>query len=313
MAGSGPITIDLQFLDTPGVVAAFVLPSADDAALIEVGPASTLDALLAGIARQGIARERIRHLLVTHIHLDHAGAAGRLLSLLPHATLYAHEAGVPHLIDPSRLVASAERIYGGLMGKLWGDIVPAPADRIVALRDGDRLHLAGRALDVLYTPGHASHHVAFHDVGDGSIFAGDVAGVRLQGCTYVRPPTPPPDLDLDLWNASLDRLAALAPAALYLTHFGRFEGSAAHIDELRTRLHGWDDLVLAGMRAGQDRATIADAMRRDGDGALLEVADAETVRRYDLASAYAMNVSGYERSLRKRYPALASPPQERRG
>jgi glyoxylase-like metal-dependent hydrolase (beta-lactamase superfamily II) len=296
-----PITIDLLFLDQPGVIAAFLLRAPGEAALVEVGPASTVDTLLAGITHAGVAPEEVRHLLVTHIHLDHAGAAGTLLQRLPNATLYVHEHGAPHLVDPSKLIASARRIYGALMDRLWGEVVPVPVERMVVLRDGDQLTVAGHRLAVLYTPGHAGHHVVFHDLDDGSVFAGDVAGVRMQGCDYVRPPTPPPDLDLEAWDASIDRLAALQASVFYVTHFGRCAGIAAHLEQLRGRLREWERLVLEGLQAGEDRATIALTLQRVYDQELLRQADAETVKRYEMASSYMMNVAGYERYLRRRY------------
>lgn len=305
-----PIIIDLLFQGEPGVIAAFLLRSPGEAALIEVGPASAVEALLAGVERAGVAPEEIRHLLVTHVHLDHAGAAGLLLQRLPEATLYVHEIGAPHLIDPSKLVASAGRIYGALMHRLWGDIVPVPAERMVVLRDGDRLEVAGHQLDVLYTPGHARHHVAFHSPADGLLFTGDMAGVRMPGCSYVRPPTPPPDLDLEAWETSIDRVAALRASLFYPTHFGRCGETVAHLAALRKGLRDWERLVLEGLEAGQDRSAIALTLQRLGDAALLREADAGVIKRYEMASAYAMNVAGYERYLRKRHSELPPPPSE---
>jgi glyoxylase-like metal-dependent hydrolase (beta-lactamase superfamily II) len=304
-----PTTIDLTFLGRPGVIAAFLLRGQGEAALIEVGPTSTMETLLAGIARAGVAPEEVRHLLVTHIHLDHAGAAGVLLQRLPNATLYVHERGAPHLVDPSKLVASASRIYGTLMDRMWGEVAPVPPERMVALRDGDRLDVAGHHLDVLYTPGHAVHHVAFHDRDEGSLFLGDVGGVRMPGCGYVRPPTPPPDLDLEAWDASIDRLTALRVPVFYVTHFGRFAETEGHLEQLRSRLREWERVVLDGLRAGEDRAAIVLRLQRTVDAEVLREASEETVARYEMASAYIMNVSGYERYLRKRniLPAPAQP------
>lgn len=304
-----PTTIDLTFLDRPGVIAAFLLQGQGEAALIETGPSSTLETLLEGVARAGVAPEAVRHVLVTHIHLDHAGASGMLLRRLPNATLYVHERGAAHLADPTRLVASATRIYGTLMDRMWGEVVPVPPERMVTLRDGDRLDVAGHRLEVLYTPGHAVHHVAFHDREHGSIFLGDVGGVRMPGSRYVRPPTPPPDLDLEAWDASIDRLEALRVPVFYLTHFGRFAETEGHLEELRRRLREWEQVVLDGLRAAEDRAAIVLRLQRAADETVLREAGAETVRRYEMASAYDMNVSGYERYLRKRYdlPAAAAP------
>ena len=305
----GPsLTIDLNFLDQPGVIASFLLRGNGEAALIETGPGSTVGALLDAMAKAGVTPEEVRHLLVTHIHLDHSGGAGLLLQHFPNATLYAHERGVSHLIDPSRLVSSATRIYGGLMHRLWGDIVPVPAERVVSLVHQQRVRVAGRVLEALYTPGHAIHHVAYRDLGSGEIFAGDAAGSRLEGFNYVRPLTPPPDLDLEAWDSTLDLLANLNPPALYLTHFGRHEGVREHLAELRLHLREWEALVLAGLRAGHDRTTIAASLQRDGDEELLvRQASADIIARYESTSAYAMNAAGYERYLRKRVPNLPVP------
>jgi len=314
MAAEGwePVTQDLQFLGQPGVIASFLLRGDGEAALIETGPGSTVPTLLEALARAGVRAEEVRHLLVTHVHLDHSGGAGLLLQHFPNATLYAHEVGAPHLIDPSRLVSSATRIYGNLMDRLWGKIVPVPPDRLISLVDQQRLRVAGRVLEVLFTPGHASHHVAFRDLGAGEIFAGDVAGSRLEGCTYVRPLTPPPDLDLEQWDRSLDLLASFNPPALYLTHFGRHEGVAEHLAELRSHLREWESLVLAAIRAGHDRSAIAALLQRSGDEELLvRQADAGTIARYESTSAYTMNVAGYERYLRRRYPDLPTPETHR--
>jgi glyoxylase-like metal-dependent hydrolase (beta-lactamase superfamily II) len=300
-----PLIIDLRYLDQEGVIAAFLLRGAGEAALIETGPGSTAATLLTALDKAQVAPEEVRHLLVTHVHLDHAGASGLLLERFPHARLYAHEVGIPHLVDPSKLIASATRIYGAMMQRLWGEILPVPADRVVPLHDGQRLEVAGHVLDVLYTPGHARHHVCFHDRASGEVYTGDTAGVRLQGYTYVRPPTPPPDLDLEAWETSLERLAALAPSAFYVTHFGRSEGAADQLATLRRQLRLWEGVVLEGMREGQDTETIAATLRRIAEPDLLLQADAQTVRRYEMASAYAMNVAGYERYLRKRHPELS--------
>ena len=307
-----PLTIDLRFLDQPGVIAAFLLRGAGEAALIETGPGSTIAALLDATAKEGVAPEEVRHILVTHIHLDHSGGAGLLLKHFPNATLYAHERGTPHLIDPTKLVASATRIYGGLMHRLWGDIVAVPSERVIPLVHGQRLRVAGRVLEVLYTPGHATHHVAYRDLAGGEIFSGDAAGSRLEGCSYVRPLTPPPDLDLEEWDRTLDLLTACNPPALYLTHFGRHEGVKEHLAELRLHLREWESLVLAGLRAGHDRTTIAASLQRHGDAELLRrQASPDVISRYESTSAYVMNAAGYERYLRKRIPDLPTPETSR--
>ncbi|HMA38277.1 MAG TPA: MBL fold metallo-hydrolase [Chloroflexia bacterium] len=306
----GLYLIDLLFQETPGVIAAYLLVGpGDDLALIETGPGSTVPALLAGIRAAGVDPAAITKLLVTHIHLDHAGAAGLLIEGMPAATLYVHEVGAPHMLDPSKLLASAQRIYGDDMDRLWGTFLPVPVDRLVVLKDGDRVPAGGRELEVLYTPGHAAHHVAYWDRGrGGQVFAGDVAGVRLQGYSYVRPPTPPPDLDLALWNSSIDRLLALdpLPGVLYLTHFGPFADGPRHLHELRTRLSIWSEIVHTAMRNSGHRREVIQTLETAGTPALRMQADAATVDRYNLASNYEMTVEGLIRYWRRQDPALAS-------
>jgi len=303
---------DLWMLDTlfqgePGVVASYLLAGPRGLGLIDTGPASTVGQLLAGVRAAGFAPEEVEHLVVTHVHLDHAGAAGRLARLLPQARVYVHRVGAPHLLDPSRLVASAERIYGERMQALWGTILPVPDGRLVAVEDGDGLAVGARTLRALYTPGHAVHHMALYDAARGDLFAGDLAGVRLPGVAHVRPPTPPPDLALEDWSASLDRVAALAPRTLYLAHFGPVRGVAPHIAELRARLGAWGEAVLAGMRAGEDDAALAHRLeeisRVDLAGAAPGRED-EALRRYELAANYLMSAQGYVRYFRKRHPEL---------
>ncbi|MFQ3610995.1 MAG: MBL fold metallo-hydrolase, partial [Fimbriimonadales bacterium] len=170
--------IDLNFLGYPLAIAGYLLDDGIEAALVEVGPTSTMETLLGHVQALGVGLERIRHLIVTHIHLDHAGALGSLLNRLPEATAYVHPIGAPHLLDPSRLLSSAGRLYGEMMERLWGEVVPVPAERLRVVHDGERLQVAGHTLLVIETPGHARHHHAYLDEGSGTLFAGDVAGVR---------------------------------------------------------------------------------------------------------------------------------------
>ncbi|HKP74133.1 MAG TPA: MBL fold metallo-hydrolase, partial [Longimicrobiaceae bacterium] len=212
--------VDLEWNGLPGQVAAYLVEDGDALAVVETGPSSTLPALLGAVRARGRAPEEITHLLVTHVHLDHAGGAGTLLRHAPRAKVYAHPRGAPHLLDPSRLLASATRLYGAHMDRLWGEVAPVPAERLVVLEDGARVAVGRRALAAVGTLGHAVHHHAFHDPDAGLVFTGDVGGIRLNGARYVSAPTPPPDIDLDAWLRSLDRLRALEPRMLLPTHFG---------------------------------------------------------------------------------------------
>lgn len=297
----GPTVLDLHFQGEPQAIASYLLIGAEDAALIETGPASTLDSLMAGLAAAKVAPERLTKLLLTHIHLDHAGAAGSLMHLLPNATVYVHAAGARHLIDPTKLVASARRIYGEHMDRLWGEVLPVPADRVVVLDDGEVVIAGGRKLKALYTPGHASHHIAYWDATGGAVYTGDAAGIRLPDVEAVLPPTPPPDLDLELWSGSIGKLMALDAHTLYLTHYGPTHDPREHLEELDRRLYEWRNLVLAALREGRDETAVAQQLEEQANHALGEWArtNLKLRARYGLVAGNAMNVAGYVRYLRK--------------
>ncbi|MGH2515799.1 MAG: MBL fold metallo-hydrolase, partial [Ktedonobacterales bacterium] len=255
----------------------------------------------------GFDPEEIQHLVLTHVHLDHAGASGILTRLLPRARVYVHRIGAPHLIDPAKLISSATRIYGDQMRQLWGEMEPVPASRITILDNGDELRVGSRTLTALYTPGHAIHHLAFHDPARREIFTGDVAGVRLQGMDFVRPPTPPPDLSLEDWNASIDRLAALDATRLFLPHFGPATGVAEHFAQLRAHLSEWGELLLPAIRESASDAALAGMLAADADAreaAASHGNDALAIRRYELATNYLMSAQGYMRYYRKHHPEL---------
>ncbi|HET6763513.1 MAG TPA: MBL fold metallo-hydrolase, partial [Longimicrobiaceae bacterium] len=231
----GVVRIDHRWMGTPGLIASYLLGDGDDLALVEAGPASTAGNLLAAIQAAGHDPADVRTILLTHIHLDHAAGTGLLLRHMPRARVVVHPAGAGHLADPSRLLRSATRIYGDRMDALWGPMLPVPADRIDA-RSDVAVKAGGRTLMALDTPGHAGHHLAFHDAEAALVFTGDVAGVRLPGCTHVRPPTPPPEFDPELWRSSIARLRSTGAGRLLLTHFGGFGDAERHLDELQGRL-----------------------------------------------------------------------------
>ena len=293
--------IDLGFEGFPGLIASYLLVDGDDLTLIETGPTTTSDTLLAGVRAAGFEPERITRLVVTHIHLDHAGAAGSLLRELPRARLFVHRAGVPHMADPSRLLASAARIFGENMERYWGEVLPVPKERMVVLEDGARIRAGERVLTALHTPGHAPHHLAFLDEGSGDVFTGDVAAVRLDRSAYLRPPALPPETDLALWRRSIARLRALAPRRLYLTHFGAFDDADEHLDGVLTRLFflaGWTEGRLA---AEPDTAAFADELvRREADEVVAITGKEDLVELYELVISSRMNVEGLARYLRKK-------------
>jgi glyoxylase-like metal-dependent hydrolase (beta-lactamase superfamily II) len=195
--------------------------------LVDPGPESSLGAVI-----DALGAEPPRAVLLTHIHLDHAGGTGALLRRWPEIEVYVHERGAPHLADPAKLLASAGRLYGDDMDRLWGDVLPVPEERIHALSGGEEV----LGFRVAYTPGHASHHVSFLHESSGRAFVGDIAACRVPPSGFVIPPTPPPDIDLDLWNESLDAIAAWEPSSLAITHFGEISEPVEHIAVVRERL-----------------------------------------------------------------------------
>ena len=227
--------IDLGFLGRSDVIAAVIVQGPGGVAIVDPGPTTCLATLEEGLQAHGIRWNDVRHILLTHIHLDHAGAVGTIVREHPHISVLVHERGAKHMIDPSRLLDSATRVYGDQMDRLWGEFAAVPEANIVLLSGGETIQAGGRAFDVAYTPGHAAHHVSFFDSSSGVAFVGDVAGVcRSQG--YVLPPTPPPDIDLDAWHESVDRILAWSPSTLFLTHFGAVTRVRPHLAELLDNL-----------------------------------------------------------------------------
>lgn len=297
---SGVSYTDVQFMGLPGVIASVVLHGPGGAAIIDPGPTSALPALRAGLARAGLAITDVRALLLTHIHLDHAGATGTLVREHPGLRVYVHEKGAPHMIDPAKLLASATRLYGDAMERLWGEVLPVPAGAVVALKGGERIAAGGRDLEVAYTPGHASHHVSYFSADTGIAFVGDTAGVRLTSGSFNVPPTPPPDIDLELWRESLSRITAWAADTLFITHFGPHRPVGAHLSELSDHLELTSRLAkqsLAREGSDEDReAWFADEIRRE----LRRRMSKREAHAYEVAGRFDLNWRGLARYWRKR-------------
>jgi glyoxylase-like metal-dependent hydrolase (beta-lactamase superfamily II) len=230
---AAPRLIDVHQRGRERVIGAWDLGGA----IVDPGPERRIETLLAGLS------DEPRALLLTHIHLDHAGAAGALVERFPKLAVWVHANGAPHLADPTRLLASARRIYGDELEDLWGRVVPVPEENLRVLVGGEAVGVAGRELDVVYTPGHASHHVVYFDRSDGTAFVGDVAGVRIPPSDFVRPPTPPPDIDVERWLESIDVVDARRPARLALTHFGMVDDPEPHLERVRESLRRQAQLV----------------------------------------------------------------------
>ena len=241
---------DLKHLNRPRVIATAVIQSPNEVALVDPGPSSCLETLRASLADAGITIRDVQTLLLTHIHLDHAGAVGSLLQENPKIEVYVHERGAPHMIDPSKLLSSASRLYGDAMDRLWGPFLPVPESNIRLLRGGERLACGDRELTVAYTPGHASHHVSFFDRSSGVAFVGDVAGVRTGRAVFAMPPTPPPDIDIEAWRDSVEIIRKWQPATLFVTHFGAHEDPSAHLDALMGHLSAMKEMSRACIEKG---------------------------------------------------------------
>jgi glyoxylase-like metal-dependent hydrolase (beta-lactamase superfamily II) len=228
--------IDLHHVGNERTIGVYVVETADGPALFDCGPASTVAALKTGLAQRGLALTDVRHLLLSHIHLDHAGAAGVLVREHPDLQVHVHERGARHLVDPSRLEASARRLYGELFDTLWGELAPVPETNVHVVGDETL------GLETFPTPGHAWHHVSYLDA-DGTLYAGDAAGVRIQPARYVRPPTPPPDIDVEQWLLTIDEIERRTPQRLALIHFGVFEDVAEHLGALKEELARFTEIV----------------------------------------------------------------------
>ena len=239
--------LDTRQLGRAGIVAASALETSDGIALFDTGPESTFDNVVVDLGKAGFAAKDVRHVFLSHIHFDHAGAAWRFAGT---ATVYVHPRGAPHLIDPSKLVESATRIFGDDMERRWGKIAPVPAARVKILEDNEVVRVPPFEIRAIATPGHASHHHVYH--WDDNIFGGDIAGVRI-GSGPPIPPFVPPELHVESWRESIRKIRALNAANLYLPHFGKVHGSTSeHLDELDERVARWSEWFRERIRAGDD-------------------------------------------------------------
>ncbi len=303
--GTGITAVDTLMAGRPRVTSAYLI-AATEPTLIETGPTTSLAAVVEGLSSLGMGPTELTHVIVTHIHLDHAGGVGRLAAAFPGATVWVHERGAAHLADPTKLVRSAARIYGDArLHELFGPVDPVPADRIRSLSDGDRVDLGDRHIDVLYTPGHASHHVALADSDSGAVFTGDALGIHLPDVGVLRPATPPPDIDVELGVQSIDRIRQLRPPTLMFSHYG----PVAEADELChiavSRLRKWAGIVRGAMEETEDldriAVLLADRTRDEFDaGGDPDPGDLES---YEVLSSMKMNAAGLVRYWEKRAAA----------
>lgn len=274
-----PRLVDCMHLGHDRVIGAYEI----DGLIVDPGPTTCLETLLAGLEHEP------RALLLTHVHLDHAGASGSLVARFPELRVYVHEVGAPHLVDPEKLLESAARLYGDEMETLWGEVEPVPSRNIVALTGGEEVE----GFRVAYVPGHASHHVAYLHEASGDAYVGDVAGVRIPPGDVTVAPTPPPDIDLDAWERSLDLVAGWAPERLCLTHFGRVDGVSDQLERVRESLRANAECARSG-----DRERFLAAVEERIDSQL----DEELALRTRQAAPIEQLWLGLERYWRKQAP-----------
>ncbi|MCH7825319.1 MAG: MBL fold metallo-hydrolase [Acidobacteria bacterium] len=291
-------TIDVEYLGMTRYIACCLLEG-DGPAIIDPGPTVSLGKLEEGLWRAGLSIDDLGSVLLTHIHLDHAGAAGTIVKRNPRIKVYVHEKGASHMIDPERLLASAEHLYGDQMDVLWGDFLAVPKDNVRALSGGEALEVAGRQLQVAYTPGHAVHHVSYLDTSTGTAYVGDTAGIRIANDPFVLPVTPPPDIDLELWESSLQKIEAWRPERLFVTHFGQADGVEGHLDRFRGHLHDWATAVRRGVESDASDEQCVEEFTASVESRLNESVSADKVPLYLQGGAPSMSWHGLARYWRR--------------
>ncbi len=259
---AGTHLIDVHFRGRPEYLGCYVVEAGAGVILVDPGPSSTLAELEDGLRLGGLSIDNVSTILLTHIHLDHAGATGTLVARNPSIQVYVHQRGARHMIDPERLLASAARLYGDRMDELWGPIVAVPAGNVATVEGDETIIVGGRGLLVEHTPGHAKHHVSYFDPGTGLAYVGDALGVRIDNRPYVIPATPPPDVDLTGWAEATARIRAWNPTLLCPTHFGPARPVQQHIDEHERRLADWAAIVQADLDSGVDDEACAARFRQ---------------------------------------------------
>jgi glyoxylase-like metal-dependent hydrolase (beta-lactamase superfamily II) len=296
LASTSVITLDLKFQGQPRAIASYLIRLGDANVLVESGPGSTLAALEAGLAEEGLSTRDVTHVLLTHIHLDHAGAAGWLAR--QGAQIYVHRVGAPHLLEPDRLIASATRIYGDRMETLWGEFLPVPQSQLIVPKDAQAIVIGNAEFIPLDSPGHAEHHYSY--LFENICFSGDVGGVRIPGYQYLRVPMPPPELHIERWHESIALLRKQKIKLIAPTHFGMFEDVAWHLDEVDRGLHSasrWlEETMPAAPSMEELRQSYTDWILNEGKNNGL---DEEVVRAYELANPLGMSADGLLRYWKK--------------
>ena len=270
--------------------------------LVETGPSTSVEPVATALVSLGIDPGDLANIVVTHIHLDHAGGVGRLATRFPNATVWVHERGAPHLADPTRLVASASRVYGKeYMSRMFGPVDPVAADRLRILGDGERLDLGGRSLEALDTPGHASHHLALVDSRTGSVFTGDALGIHVPGLPVLRPATPPPDFSVERALSSIERIREHARSVLLFAHFGPIDEVDRTCDLARRRIRDWAEVVRGALQTTDDLDRVVEILSEHAQNEMRTGAEsAIDFERFEALSSVRMNAMGIIRYWKKR-------------
>lgn len=305
----GITAIDTFYGGRERYTAAYLL-SGREPLIVETGPATSFEPVVAGLEELGIGATDLAHIVLTHIHLDHAGGVGRITERYPTATVWVHERGAPHLADPTKLVASATRIYGeDRMTSLFGPVLPVLSQRIRALGDGSTIAFGGRALEVIDTPGHASHQVALVDSQTGAVFTGDALGIHVPDVPVLRPATPPPDFDVELTVASIERIRARARSILLFAHFGPIEEIDRVCDLAIARTRAWAEVVRVALQRTDDLDEIVALLEQEAARDVETGAEASIdLQRFEMLSSIRVNAMGIVRYWRKRAELGATQP-----
>jgi glyoxylase-like metal-dependent hydrolase (beta-lactamase superfamily II) len=298
-------TLDNLWMGRPRSIAAALLESDGHRAIVDPGPGSTLDAFRQNLQARGIGVGDLHAILLTHIHLDHAGATGALVRENPRLAVYVHKNGAPHVMDPSKLLASAQRLWPKDLQRLFGEVLPVPAENLRVLEGGETLTLGSRRLEVVYTPGHASHHVSYFDKKEGVAFVGDTTGVRIEGNSFVMPATPPPDIDLGIWDTSFAAVLERQPARLFLTHFGYSDNPSEHIRLFRERLHRWAALAAENLRTAASDSAAMEGFLSATYAEISQHLPAGEADHYAFSAGLNLSFLGLARYLRKHADAAS--------